>query len=134
MWNCGQSGQSPFPRFFYFCRKSTHITLELNKTDKAQLKEIIKKGILKRCKEWLEQTDKFINKELDNQENEFNRCMEITKRSRDFYKEAMILENYYRTQMMLLGVVELLTDGYISMDDIADCREEIQSSIIKIMA
>lgn len=108
--------------------------MELNKTDKAQLKEIIKKGILKRCKEWLEQTDKLINKEFDNQENEFNRCMEITKRSRDFYKEAMIRENYYRTPMMLSGVVELLTDGYISMDDIADCREEIQSSIKTIMA
>lgn len=103
--------------------------MELNKTDKAQLKEIIKKGILKRCKEWLEQTDNLINKELDNQENEFNRCMEITKLSRDFYKEAMIRENYYRTQMMLLGVAELLTDGYISMDDIADCREEIQFAI-----
>ena len=37
--------------------------MELTKTDKAQLKEIIKKGILKLCKEWLEQTDKLINEE-----------------------------------------------------------------------
>ena len=51
--------------------------MELNKTDRAQLKEIIKKGILKLCMEWLEQTDKLINKEYDNQENAFDRCMEM---------------------------------------------------------
>ena len=103
--------------------------MELTKTDKAQLKEIIKKGILKLCMEWLEQTDKLINKEYDNQENAFDRCMEIAKRSSDFYKEAMKRENYYRTQMMLSGVAALLAQGYISMDDIADCREEIKSAI-----
>jgi len=108
--------------------------MELNKTDRAQLKEIIKKGILKLCKEWLEQTDKLINKEFDNQENEFDRCMEITNRSRVFYKEAMMRENYYRTQMMLSGAADLLANGYISMDDIADCREEIQSAIKQIIA
>ena len=103
--------------------------MELTKTDKAQLKEIIKKGILKLCMEWLEQTDKLINKEYDNQENAFDRCMEIAKRSSDFYKEAMKREYYYRTQMMLSGVAALLAQGYISMDDIADCREEIKSAI-----
>jgi len=108
--------------------------MELNKTDKAQLKEIIKKGILNRCKEWLEQTDNLINKSFDNQENEFDRCMEITKRARDFYKEAMMRENYYRTQMMISGTAELLADGYISVDDIADCREEIQSAIKQTIA
>lgn len=103
--------------------------MELNKTDRAQLKEIIKKGILKLCMEWLEQTDKLINKEFNNQENAFDRCMEIAKRSSDFYKEAMMRENYYRTQMMLSGAAALLAQGYISMDDIADCREEIKSAI-----
>ena len=108
--------------------------MELNKTDKAQLKEIIKKGILKRCKEWLEQTDKLINKEFNNQENAFDRCMEIAKWSSDFYKEAMKRENYYRTQMMLSGVAALLAQGYIFMDDIADCREEIKTTIKQIIA
>ena len=103
--------------------------MELNKTDRAQLKEIIKKGILKLCMEWLEQTDKLINKEFNNQENAFDRCMEIAKRSSDFYTEAMKRENYYRTQMMLSGAAALLAQGYISMDDIADCREEIKSAI-----
>lgn len=107
--------------------------MELTKTDKAQLKEIIKKGILKLCMEWLEQTDKLINKEYDNQENAFDRCMEIAKRSSDFYKEAMKREKYYRTQMMLSGVAALLAQGYISMDDIADCREEIKSTIKQII-
>lgn len=79
--------------------------------------------------EWLEQTDKLINKEFNNQENAFDRCMEIAKRSSDFYKEAMKRENYYRTQMMLSGAAALLAQGYISMDDIADCREEIKSAI-----
>ena len=99
-----------------------------------ELKEIIKKGILKLCMEWLEQTDKLINKEFNNQENAFDRCMEIAKRSSDFYKEAMKRENYYRTQMMLSGAAALLAQGYISMDDIADCREEIKSTIKQIIA
>ena len=104
--------------------------MELNKTDRAQLKEIIKKGILKLCMEWLEQTDKLINKEYDNQENAFDRCMEITLRSRNFYKEAMRREDYYRTSQLITGASNLLIDGYLTEDDFMECEEEIKNRVL----
>lgn len=103
--------------------------MELTKTDKAQLKGIIKRGNLRRCEQWLKETSQLINKEYDDQENAFDRCMEITKRSRDFYIEAMQREIYYSNSMMLAGVGVLLADGYLTSDDLAECRDEVQAAI-----
>ena len=55
--------------------------------------------------------------------------MEVTKRSRDYYKEAMEREDYYRNTMMLSGTGVLLAEGYLTLEDIKDCREEVQTSI-----
>lgn len=117
-----------FPHFLIFAEINS-INYGTDQNRQGSIERDHKKGILKLCKEWLEQTDKLINKEYDNHENAFDRCMEIAKRSNVFYKEAMMRENYYRTQMMLSGAAALLAQGYISLDDIADCREEIQSAI-----
>ena len=103
--------------------------MELTKTDKRQLKEIIRRGILRRCEEWLKETSELINKEYGDEENAFDRCMEVTKRSRDYFKEAMRREDYYRNTMMLSGTGVLLAEGYLTLEDIKDCREEVQTSI-----
>ena len=103
--------------------------MELSKEDKRQLQSIIRKGILRRCEEWLKETATLINKEYDGDENAFDRCMEITKRSHNYYKEAMRREDYYRNSMLLSGAGELLANGYISMDDIKDCSPEVQAAI-----
>ena len=55
--------------------------------------------------------------------------MEVTKRSRDYYKEAVRCEDYYRNTMLLSGAGELLANGYITMDDIGVCRSEVQAAI-----
>ena len=67
--------------------------MELTKADRRQLKDIIRCGILRRCEEWLKETSELINKEYADDENAFDRCMEVTKRSRDYYKEAMSHED-----------------------------------------
>ena len=103
--------------------------MELTKADKRQLKDIIQRGILRRCEEWLKETSELINKEYDDEENAFDRCMEVTKRSRDYFKEAMRREDYYRNTMMLSGAGVLLAEGYLTLEDIKDCREEVQTSI-----
>ena len=103
--------------------------MELTKADMAQLKGLIKRGILRRCEQWLKETSQLINEEYDEQENAFDRCMEITKRSRDFYKEAMQRENYYSNSMMLSGASVLLAEGYLLTEDIAECRDEVQAAI-----
>ena len=104
--------------------------MELTKADKRQLKDIIRRGILRRCEEWLKETSELINKEYyGDEENAFDRCMEVTKRSRDYFKEAMRREDYYRNTMMLSGTGVLLAEGYLTLEDIKDCREEVQVSI-----
>ena len=103
--------------------------MELTKSDKRQLQDIIQRGILRRCEEWLKETTELINKEYDEGENAFDRCMEVTKRSRDYFKEAMRREDYYRNTMMLSGTAALLAEGYLTLDDIKECREEVQAAI-----
>ena len=68
--------------------------MELSKEDKRQLKDIIRKGILRRCEEWLKETAALINRQYEGEENAIDRCMEVTKRSRDYYKEAVRREDY----------------------------------------
>ena len=65
--------------------------MELTKTDKKQLTDIIRQGILRRCEEWLKETANIINKDYG-EENAFDRCMKVTKRSKDYFKEAMSRE------------------------------------------
>lgn len=45
--------------------------MELTKADMAQLKGLIKRGILRRCEQWLKETSQLINEEYDDQENAF---------------------------------------------------------------
>lgn len=103
--------------------------MELTKSDKRQLKDIIRRGILRRCEEWLKETGELINKEYSDDENAFDRCMEVTKRSRDYFKEAMGREDYYRNTMIELGVYVLLREGYLSFEDLTELRPEVQSDI-----
>lgn len=103
--------------------------MELTKAEKRQLQGVIQRGVLRRCEEWLRETAAIINREYEGEENAFDRCMEITKRSHNFYKEAARRENYYRNTMLLSGVGELLTNGYLAMDDLKDFRPEVQAAI-----
>lgn len=103
--------------------------MELSKADKRQLKDIIRRGNLCRCEEWLKETSELISKPYNGEENAFDRCMEVTKRSRDYYKEAMSREDYYNYSMMLSGAGSLLAEGYLTLEDIKDCREDVQVAI-----
>ena len=105
--------------------------MELTKQDKRVLKDIIRIGILRRCEEWLTETSALISKEYVDDENAFDRCMEVTKRSRDFFKEAMRREDYYRNSMIELGIENLLFEGYLSEADLVGCREELRTYILE---
>ena len=104
--------------------------MELTKQDRRVLKDIIRIGILRRCEEWLAETSALISKEYVDDENAFDRCMEVTKRSRDFFKEAMSREDYYRNTMIELGIENLLFEGYLTEADFAGCREELRAYIL----
>ena len=103
--------------------------MELTKTDIRQLKDIIRKGILRRSEDWLKETAELINKDYEGEENAFDRCMAVTKRSRDYFKEAMKREDYYRNTMLLTGTSELLTNGYLTLEELKELRPEVQDAI-----
>lgn len=105
--------------------------MELTKQDRRVLKDIIRIGILRRCEEWLAETSKLISKEYIDDENAFDRCMGVTKRSRDFFKEAMRREDYYRNTMIELGIENLFFEGYLTEADFIECREELRAYILE---
>lgn len=69
--------------------------LEFSKAERKIAKEKIKIGILRRHQEWQNEIAALINSPYPDDSNAFDRSMEITKRARDFYKEAMRMEEFF---------------------------------------
>ena len=105
----------------------------ISKRDRKELIALIKKGNLARCEEWLRELRQILDKPYNDDENSFDRCMEITKASRDFYKEAMGNENYYRNTMLTIGVANHLRDGYISRDDLSSLSEDLRNRLLYVI-
>ena len=57
--------------------------------------------------------------------------MEVTKRSRDYYKEAMEREDYYRNSKIEIGVGSLFSQEYLTEQDFVECREELRTYILE---
>lgn len=100
---------------------------ELTKAEIKQVKELLRKGILRRHSEWLDELRELLGQPYDNENgNEFDRSMMITDRSREFYKEAMRMEDYYRTRMLPFGMRQLYNDGYLTEEDISPLPDDIK--------
>lgn len=94
-------------------------------------KEILQTGILRRHEEWQRQLVNLINKPYEPEENIVDRNMKITKMSKDFYKEAMAREDYYRNQLVHIGIVIHLREGFLTKDDLSSLPENIQQDLIR---
>lgn len=103
--------------------------MELTKSVRKQMQDIIQCGILRRCDQWIQEMKDLLESSIPESENAFDRCMEVTKRSHNFFKEAMQRENYYRNTRLLDGAAELLHSGFLTMEDLAPLPEEVQSAI-----
>lgn len=102
--------------------------IELTKGERRAVKDLIRIGILRRHAQWQSQLKELLDSPIDDG-NEFDRSMEITKRARDFLKEAMRMEEYYRNSLLLGGIATLYHDGYLNDNDIASLPDELQDKI-----
>ena len=103
--------------------------LDFTKEEKKEAKELLKKGILKCHAEWLRGLKELLDSPFEEGSNEFERTMDITKRSRDFYKEAMRMEDYYNSSKIFFGILNLYNDGYLIEEEISTLPERIQQAI-----
>lgn len=100
---------------------------ELTKSEKKQIKNLLKIGILRRHAEWQNEMSELLNRPFDDEiGNEFDRSLAITDKARKFYKEAMQLEDYYRNSMLLIGLLNLKNGGYIHKEEISVLPEELR--------
>lgn len=100
---------------------------DLTKAERKKVKELIKRGILRRHAQWQQEMRELLNQPFNEEtENEFTRSIQITDRARKFYKEAMELENYYGTQMLTCGLQYLLIDGYLKTDELSELPEDLK--------
>lgn len=103
---------------------------DLTKSEKKQIKDLLKIGILRRHAEWQNELRELLSRPFDNEiGNEFDRTMAITDTARKFYKEAMQMEDYYNNSMLLISLLNLLHGGYLTKDDIFSLPEEIRKWI-----
>jgi hypothetical protein len=99
--------------------------IELTKAEKRAIKAVIKIGILRRHAQWQSEMRELLNKPFDGHGNEFDRSMEITYKARQFYKEAMRMEDYYRNSVIIIGLSNLYIDGYIKDEDLTSLPEKV---------
>lgn len=107
------------------------INMELTKAQIREVKALIKLGVNRGCQKWLDETVELILKpSVDGEKNQFDRCLEVTKRSRDFFKEAMEREEFfYRKGWLLNSLAVLVSEGNLSMEDIESLGEEIVAGV-----
>lgn len=100
---------------------------EFTKAERRQMKDILKVGILRRHAEWQNKLKALLDEPLAEDENEFSRSMQITDMARKFYKEAMKMEDYYRTSLIESGIIYLLMDGYLLFGDFSVLSEDLRA-------
>ena len=103
--------------------------IELTKSEKRAAKDLIRKGILHRHAQWHQELRELLNKPYGEEGNEFDRSMEITDKARKFYKEAMIMEDYYRTNNLVSGLACLYRDEHLKVEDIDSLPEIIVQAV-----
>lgn len=106
--------------------------MELTKQQKKELKELIKTGVNRGCQRWLDETVELIQKPYDG-DNPWDRSMQITKRSRDYFKEAMRREDsLYRNDWLLFSVAALFNEGNLTIEDIQPFGEGVTAAVLLI--
>lgn len=91
------------------------------------MKDILTVGILRRHAEWQQELKTLLDAPIADDENEFSRSMKITDMARKFYKEAMNMEDYYRTSWIESGIIYLLRGGYLSLIELSVLSKEVQA-------
>lgn len=104
--------------------------MEFSNAQRYIAKGIIKTGILRRHQEWQNEIATLIDSPYPDDSNTFDRNMEITKRARDFYKEAMRMEEFYNNSQIESAIVMLLRDGYLSHEELHGFSNEVSELLL----
>lgn len=107
--------------------------IELTKSEKRAAKDLIRKGILHRHAQWQQELRELLNKPYGEDGNEFDRSLEITDKARKFYKEAMMMEDYYSTNNLVSRLACLYRDNHISAKDLDSLPENVAMAIQRIL-
>lgn len=104
--------------------------VEFSKEERKIAKGILTKGILSYHQNWQNGIAALIQKPYAEDENAFDRSMEITRMARDFYKEAMKLENLYDRMFLASGIAMFLNEGNLTAEDLKGLPEETQKHLL----
>ena len=83
--------------------------------------------------QWQQELRELLNKPYGEDGNEFDRSLEITDKARKFYKEAMMMEDYYSTNNLASGLACLYRDNHLSTEDIDSLPENVAMAIQRIL-
>ncbi len=103
--------------------------IELTKSERRAVKGLIRKGILHRHAQWQNELRMLLDKPFGEDGNEFNRSMQITKEVRQFYKEAMRMEEFYRNSQLMNGLSYLYCEEHLTDEDLAFLPKNIADKV-----
>lgn len=104
--------------------------VEFSKEERKIAKDILTKGILSYHRNWQNGIAALIQKPYAENENAFDRSIEITRMARDFYKEAMKLENLYDRMFLASGIAMFLNEGNLTAEDLKGLPGETQKHLL----
>lgn len=104
--------------------------IEFSKADRKIIKDILKKGILRRHQQWIDSINDLTHRPYAEDENAFDRSMTITKMSKDFFREAMEMEEFYRSSKNLMGIISLMNRGFLFTSDLNGLSTDARQTII----
>ena len=105
--------------------------MELTKSQKREVKALIKIGINRGCQKWLDETVRIIQEPyVEGEENPWDRSLVITKRSRNYFKDTMRREdNFYRDSWLLFSVATLINEDNLQYEEVEPLGEEILAAV-----
>lgn len=102
---------------------------ELSKQDYRAAKEVLKVGILRLHEQWQRHLGELLVRPYEENENAFDRSMEITKMSRDWFKDASSMEHWYDRMSVTGYIARLLEDGMLKESDVEHFSNDVVAEI-----
>ncbi len=87
---------------------------------------MLKVGILRLHEQWQKKLGKLLARPY---ENAFDRRMEITKMSRDWFKEANEMERWYDRMLVTGYIARLLDDGILHESEVEHLSDDVMAEI-----
>lgn len=102
---------------------------ELSKQDYRAAKDVLRVGILRLHEQWQRRLGDLLARPYEDNDNAFDRSMEITTMARDWFKEANSMERWYDRMFVTGYIARFLEDGTLRESEVGHLSDDVMAEI-----